>query len=197
MDKITISVKNIKVPFVSLKGLTFTEVTQSDGGYDGDECIIFKSTCGKVFTLAHSQDCCEHVYIESVVGDLQDLVGNPILLAEEVNNASNVNLDNDESFTWTFYKLATIKGYVDIRWYGSSNGYYSEEASLYMSINATEDEFIPKSDNGTWIVHKTGKSIFPSGGHKKYFPFLPSGAPSVWVHLVDGKVKFSYSRTLE
>jgi len=192
MDKITINLKDIIVPFETLKGLTFTEVKQT-----GEEAITFTSTCGKVFTLEHVQSCCEGVYIESVVGDLQDLVGNPILLAEEVNNADDENIDNSESFTWTFYKLATIKGYVDTRWYGSSNGYYSETADLYLSMQATEDEFTSKDSWGVCIKHKTEKFIYPYGYSKNYFPFQPIGTPSVWVHLVDGKVKFSYSSTLD
>ena len=100
---------------------------------DGDS-IKFEVDDNEVYMMEHIQDCCEHVYIESIVGDLQDLVGVRINLAEEVSNEDyekqNTN-EYEESCTWTFYKFGTIKGYVDIRWFGSSNGYYSESVDFY------------------------------------------------------------------
>lgn len=97
----------------------------------GDDSILFETATGEKYEMYHEQDCCEHVYIESIVGDLEDLVGSPILMAEEVTNIDEPpTSERGESYTWTFYKFATNKGYVTIRWYGSSNGYYSESVSF-------------------------------------------------------------------
>ena len=85
--------------------------------------------------LNHHQDCCESVTIDEVIGDVDDLIGSPIVRAtEDTNideNPGGVEVpEYQDSFTWTFYNIATAKGHVTIRWYGESNGYYSETASF-------------------------------------------------------------------
>jgi hypothetical protein len=111
--------------FSELQGKTLTKVEQV-----GDDVIRFEADNGEVFELYHSQDCCETVAVESITGDLSDLTGTPILLADEATSDEDPpgykHEYQPESQTWTFYKLRTIKGSVDIRWHGSSNGYYSE-----------------------------------------------------------------------
>ena len=92
---------------------------------NGDE-LIFKSVDGKTHKFYHSQDCCESVSIEDICGDLTDLVGSPLLFAEEVSNLDDFTPDPSQEGTWTFYKFATAKGAVTVRWLGVSNGYYSE-----------------------------------------------------------------------
>lgn len=117
------------IGFNTLLGKVLKEVVV-DNDY-----IKFVTVDGEVYNMYHNQDCCESVTIESVVGDIEDLIGVPILVAEESSSDENPEgvevSEYQESVTWTFYKLATIKGYVDIRWYGESNGYYSEGVSLY------------------------------------------------------------------
>ena len=111
--------------FEDLVGKTLTDVENVK-----DEQIVFTLGSGEKYMLFHSQDCCESVRVEDIIGSLDDLKRSPILMAESVSQ--NTNPEDvkqpgyQESFTWTFYKLATVRGYVTIRWYGSSNGYYSE-----------------------------------------------------------------------
>lgn len=109
-----------------LIGLTLTAVE------DTGKQITFTAADGRRWALYHDQDCCECVRVEDVAGDLNDLVGSPILMAEEVTNAEEPSdyRYGDDSHTWTFYKFATAKGYVTVRWLGESNGYYSEGVSF-------------------------------------------------------------------
>jgi hypothetical protein len=97
--------------------------------------LIFHCTDGTKFRMYHSQDCCESVELEDIVGDLSDIIGSPILDArEETNSGSDpedLKKDNhDDTFTWTFYIITTAKGTVTLRWLGESNGYYSESVDF-------------------------------------------------------------------
>jgi hypothetical protein len=95
------------------------------GAAAGHYIVTFTCSDGSVLEFYHSQDCCESVVIEDVTGDINDLLNSPIIMASEETSRYEGDGYTD-SGTWTFYKFATIKGYVTIRWLGTSNGYYSE-----------------------------------------------------------------------
>lgn len=66
-------------------------------------------------------------------------------MAEEVTNQKEkdgVTVFKEDEWggveEWTFYKFATIHGYVDIRWCGTSNGYYSTSVD-FVKYNDKED----------------------------------------------------------
>lgn len=116
--------------FDALVGKTLTQV---DGSAGADR-ITFTDADGQSYALYHDQDCCESVRVEDIVGELSDLVGTPILRAEESSNEADpedmTERTYDDGHTWTFYRLTTIKGSVVIRWLGQSNGYYSESVTF-------------------------------------------------------------------
>ena len=109
-------------------GVTFVSVEKRN-----DDELEFVAEDGRTFLFYHSQQCCEQVYIEDICGDLDDLIGVPLVEAMETSNDTGSGspsvVDERESVTWTFYRF-TGKGTVTIRWYGTSNGYYSESVSL-------------------------------------------------------------------
>lgn len=110
-------------------GKTFSEIKV----INHDE-LHFKLPSGETYIFYHIQQCCEYVGIDDICGDLKDLIGSPITMAEEVIHESVAIDCEDEDYekyrydykTYTFYKFATVKGYVTVRWYGASNGEYSE-----------------------------------------------------------------------
>ncbi|WP_455654371.1 DUF7448 domain-containing protein [Phascolarctobacterium sp.] len=114
-------VTNMARNFKELQGITLKAISKIK-----KKEIHFYSIEHRHFIMFHHQECCESVEIIDICGRLDSLIGTPILLAEEY---TQYNCDFD-SETWTFYKLATIKGSVTIRWYGTSNGCYSEKVNF-------------------------------------------------------------------
>lgn len=122
-------------------GKTFKKVVCTD------DKLIFVADDGR-YVFYHDQECCESVTINDVCGDLEDLVGFPIIRAEErtlqdKNPEGMLTKDVPEyqqswrwSWRWTFYEFSTNKGSVTVRWYGGSNGYYSESVQLAFLKNS-------------------------------------------------------------
>lgn len=116
------------------------EVDRRDG-------LEFTTVDGERLAMYHRQSCCEIVRIEDIAGELDDLIGTPVLAAYvSWNNARRSDdLDDDEyentppSQTWSFYHFATMKGAVTIRWHGESNGCYSETADVHKWDEAEEE----------------------------------------------------------
>ncbi len=114
----------------AIVGKTLVSITGLEAGSDEAR---FVCTDGSEYRMVYHQDCCASCDLVDVVGDVSDLIGSPLLKAKESTNSDQPPPEGtwaDSSYTWTFYSFRTVKGSVDVRWFGSSNGYYSEEASF-------------------------------------------------------------------
>jgi hypothetical protein len=115
------------VDISDMVGQTFTEVYITK---DYSEVYFKNDTV--TYMMYHEQDCCESVSVEDIVGTLDMLIDTPILQAYAISNSGHSDIG---TYSFTFYHIATIKGYVTIRWYGESNGYYSEEVDICKTIH--------------------------------------------------------------
>ena len=101
--------------------------------YKNAEALIFETVESEYYVFVHLFECCEDVYIEDIQGNLEDLVGSPLLLAQEYTSETFQGPESNDHKgfeVWTFYHFATHKGRVTVRWFGSSNGWYSMKVSL-------------------------------------------------------------------
>lgn len=108
-----------------LQGKTLTDIKN----YSNEE-LVFTTSEGERYLMFHKASCCEEVYLDDICGDLEDLLGSPLVEAEEVSGEEPEVGDSYKSYTWTFYKFRTMKGSVTLRWFGSSNGYYGESVNF-------------------------------------------------------------------
>lgn len=89
-------------------------------------CLV---TDTKFYFMYHQQNCCESVELIDGFEDIKSICGAEVLQADYEENQSS-DRENDRRNTWTFYKIATSKGYATLRWYGESNGHYSESVDF-------------------------------------------------------------------
>lgn len=86
-------------------------------------------TSNGTYKMYHQQDCRETVSIDDILGELKP--GSVVLnFIEKTNVDKPKKYSHQDSFTWTFYTIVTNKGYCDIKWYGTSDGYYSERVDF-------------------------------------------------------------------
>lgn len=108
-------------------------------GYkEATEEIYFYCKNGNIVKFYHYQDCCEYVFLADADG-LTNGVDiftdcNWCVIEEVIKDNTDKDTEPiyeyDDSYTWTFYKFKTNKGYDTMRWYGTSNGYYSENVDF-------------------------------------------------------------------
>lgn len=106
--------------FKDLIGKTIIKI---EGMEIDSEEIYFICNDGSQYRMYYSQDYREYVYLEDINGNIDNILNSEVLKADEKEEE---NKNASESGTYTFYTIATAKGYLDLRWNGESNGYYSE-----------------------------------------------------------------------
>jgi hypothetical protein len=117
-----------KVPFEELTGKKIISVFQFYSNVTEND-IFALETDDSYYVMTHYKECCENVSIKEITDDYIDLLKDQIITKAEVE--TNKQTDDFNVSKWTFYKLATKKGHIDISWHGESTIYYSLDVNIF------------------------------------------------------------------
>lgn len=118
-------------------------------------CVTFVTDRGTL-RLLHRQDCCERVYLADTNGDIADLIGGVVSVAEERSNQKGGR--GEDRIKYTFYSIRTTKGDLDLRWIGKDNGYYS------VSVDAEWEEIVsedtdPEEEHWMDLIRRAREAV--------------------------------------
>lgn len=124
---------NIKeVPFESLRGKALESVV---GLYKGSDCVEFECTDGSIFYMKPPFTT-SSVRIEDIGGEITDIVGIEILIAEVKSFPGSVidYRSNSILYTRIVYVMITTEGILHIHWYAVSNDHHIKKVGFYEVI---------------------------------------------------------------
>ena len=137
----------MKATFSDLLGKTLSDISI----LENKSIMVFTTNNGETYRLFNDIGCsaCERpALIEDICGQLEDLIGNPLLLAEEVSICKTVSKSLKRGYLseelWTFYKLATNRGAVSIRWYNERSWSYASKVEFVKILVCKECPFNSK-----------------------------------------------------
>ena len=115
-----------RIELEDLDGEVLTHIDVDSDDKKGDQ-ILLTTQSGRQIRIYHEQDCCEHVRIEGTDGEWRELYGKPILEAVHEEDGGEWEGGTCTRTTLTFrVDSATVIS----RWFGESNGYYSEAVNI-------------------------------------------------------------------
>lgn len=135
--------------YTEFSGKTIQEIRGCKKHSDEVTIIFTDGSCLKFY---HQQSCCETVLLEDFDTNPEYLINTNIIYIEERKYSDSENAvkplnDWAESYTWTFYIIKTSKFTMWMRWYGESNGWYSEEVDIDYLYYNEKGEFVRKTIN--------------------------------------------------
>lgn len=150
--------------FSDLVGKTITKIV---GAEEDSKEILFFCDDGCIYRMFHEQDCCEEVRVEDICGDPGRLIGRKVVKSEAVTQKGN-SYDVD-SYTWTFYHICTGGGFLSIRWFGNSNGYYSEEVNFekFKDVEILTCATCAHEKVCKYVTYNVGQNISGCDNYKK------------------------------